>query len=550
MSSIANDPIALKMFWDRLIAITEEAAVTLVRTSFSTVVRENNDYACVLLDAHGRSLAQSAYSIPAFIGTLPITVRHFLERFPAATLRPGDVLATNDPWMGTGHLPDLTMATPIFDDGGRLLAFAGVIAHLPDIGGTINIGATRELYEEGLRIPPMRLLREGALNDDLFELIKANVRVPDLVRGDILAMVAANEQAARRLRRLLAEAGAGDLDEISRELRTRSEDAMRAAIRKAPRGTYRGEIDFDGFDAPIHLALEVTIGDGAVHVDFTGSSKQNPFALNSVNSYTYAYTAYPLKCLLQPDLPNNQGCFEPFTIAAPPGSVVNALAPCAVFKRNIVGHMISGALFSALADAFPTGVMADSGSAPMNMHSWRGTDRRGRRFVQLVVMNGGSGACPAGDGEVCSFPSNVSSTPVELIEVGAPLVVECKELITDSGGAGRFRGGLGQRVTIRNAGDEPVIHSFLTSRRNFPAKGIRGGRSGSVERVFLNGKPHPQPGGRWTLEPGDRFTLEYAGGAGLGAPENRPREMIEADVLDGFISPAAARDEYGRRPAE
>lgn len=433
------DPIALKVLWDRLIAITEEAAVTLVRTSFSTIVRENNDYACVLLEARGRSLAQSVYSIPAFIGTMPITAQHFLERFPVGTLRPGDVLATNDPWMGTGHLPDLTMATPIFNRRGRLVAFAGVIAHLPDIGGTINIGGTREVYEEGLRLPPVRLFREGKPNAELFDTIAANVCVPNHVRGDIMAMVAANAQAAARVLDLLNDVGLESLDGVSKEIRARSEEAMRAAIRTAPRGVYRGEIDFDGFDAPIHLALAVQIADDRVHVDFTGSSKQNAFALNSAMNYTYAFTGYPLKCLLHPWLPNNQGCFRPFTVAAPAGSIVNVQPPCAVFKRNIVGHMISGALFAALAETFPDRVMADSGSSPMNIHNWSGADRSGRRFVQLVAMNGGSGGSPAGDGEVCSFPSNVSNTPVEVIEVAAPLIVECKELIPDSGGTGRAR---------------------------------------------------------------------------------------------------------------
>jgi N-methylhydantoinase B len=542
---VALDPIALKVFWDRLIAATEEAAVTLVRTSFSTIVRENNDYACVLLDAAGRSLAQSAYSIPAFIGTMPITVQHFLDRFPRDTLRPGDVLATNDPWMGTGHLPDLTMATPVFNARGRLVAFAGVIAHLPDIGGTINTGGTREVYEEGLQLPPVRLFRDGEPNAELFETIAANVRVADHVRGDIMAMAAANAHAAARLLDLLDDVGLDGLEDVSNEICTRSEEAMRAAILTAPAGRYCGAIDFDGFEAPIHLELTVEIRDGCVHVDFTGSSQQNPFALNSVMNYTYAFTAYPLKCLLHPRLPNNQGCFTPFTVSAPQGSVVHAQPPCAVYKRNIVGHMISGALFAALAEPFPDRVMADSGSAPMNIHNWSGADRGGQRFVQLVAMNGGSGASPAGDGEVCSFPSNVSNTPVEMMEVAAPLVVECKELVPNSGGAGRARGGLAQRVTIRNAGNTAVMHSFLTSRRNFPAGGLLGGAPGRTERVYLNGQTHPQPQGRWLVHPGESFTIEYAGGGGLGPPSERPRKQVIADVQDELVTRDSATREYG-----
>lgn len=538
------DPITLKILWERLISISGEMAATLVRTSFSTIVREANDYACALLDARGNSLAQAAHSIPSFIGTLPITAKHFLRKYPPETLEPGDSLVTNDPWLATGHLPDITIATPIFHRG-KLVAFAGAVAHVPDIGGVYGRGLTTEIFEEGLRIPMTRLFRRGEPNDELFGLIRENVRVPDQTVGEILGMVSAGGVGAQRLVELMDEAGLDDLTPLAQEIHLRSEEAMRSAIKEIPDGEYPGEITVDGYDAPIHVRALVTVRGDGIEVDYTGSSDQTPWAINAVMNYTFAYTAYIIKCVTLPSLPNNEGCFRPIRVIAPEGSIMNARPPAATLMRHVLGHVAHGALFSALAQALPARVMAHSGSAPLTTHSFAGVGRNGRRFVQIVTANGGTGACPQKDGESASFPSNLSNTPVEMMEASAPLLVEEKALVADSAGAGRFRGGCGQRMTFRVVADGPITHGLLLNRLDYPALGLLGGKPGAPNRAWLNGTPHPQPRGRWVLRPGERVTLEYPGGGGLHEPFTRDPRLVLHDVLNGLVSMEKARSDYG-----
>ncbi len=541
-----SDPVGLKLVWDRLISISEEMAATLVRTSFSTVVRESADYACVLLDAAGNSLAQPRTSIPAFIGTMPVTVRHFLSKFPAEKLQPGDSLITNDPWLGTGHVPDMNVATPIFDRRGRLVAFAGSVAHMPDIGGSINYGATRSVFEEGLRVPMTKLAKAGELNEELLDIIRLNVRVPDQVIGDIMSMLSANWIGAQRLLELMEDAGIRDLAELAREIHGRSESAMRAAIRQIPEGTYRGSASGDALGRSFHFALAVHVRDGEVEVEVEDATEQMmDCSFNSSYSYTYAFTVYPLKCLLHPRIPNNEGCFRPFKVTAAPGTILNALPPSPVEKRNRVGHFIHAAIFEALAPVMPDRVMAPSGSAPTTLENFSWLDDLGRPQAVIVSLSGGTGACPSRDGEVTMFPSNLLSTPVELVESLAPVLVEAKELIPDSAGPGRYRGGPGQRFKVRNISNGPVTHSFVVNRLNHPAQGLLGGGAGSPNRVLLNGAPHPQPYGRWILQPGDVVAMEYAGGGGLFPPVERDRSAVLTDLADGLITPKSARELYG-----
>ncbi len=539
------DPVTLKVVWDRLISISEEMGATLVRTAFSTVVRESADYACVLLDPKGNSLAQPRPSIPAFIGTMPATVRHFLAKFPAEALRPGDGLITNDPWLGTGHVPDMTIATPVFNKAGRLVAFAGSIAHMPDIGGTINYGATRSVFEEGIRIPIAKLVKAGELNQELMEIIRTNVRVPDQVTGDLMSMLSANWVGAARLLELMEDEGVDDLTALAEEIHSRSEATMRAAIRTVPEGTYRGSAEGDALGRSFRFTLAVHIRDGSVHVDAEQVTEQlMDCSFNSAICYTYAFTVYPLKCLLHPHVPNNEGCFRPFTVTAPPGSILNAVPPAAVEKRNRVGHFLHAAIFEALAPVLPERVMGVSGSAPTTLENFSWLDERGRPGAIIVSLSGGSGACPSKDGEVAMFPSNLTNTPAELIESIAPLLVEAKELICDSGGPGRYRGGLGQRFRVRNISGKPLSHSFVVNRLTHPAQGLLGGGAGSLNRVLLNGRPHPQPYGRWTLEPDDVVTMEYPGGGGLHPPVERDRAKVLEDLQNGFISADSAAQDY------
>ncbi|TAK12950.1 MAG: hydantoinase B/oxoprolinase family protein, partial [Rhizorhabdus sp.] len=313
------DPIELEILWKRLISVVDEAAAAFVRTCFSTLVRDGNDFAIVLTDAEGRSLAQSTMSLPGFIGCLPASVRHFLDRFPADTIKPGDVFITNDPWKGSGHVHDVTTATPIFHDG-KLVAFAAVVSHLPDIGGKLRSNSSREIYEEGLQIPVMKFLDGGETNEVLVELIRQNVRVPEQGLGDIWAQIAGCRTMGERLQGLLKTV---DLQSLGAEVRRRSERAMRDAIGRIPDGTYRSSVQHDGFDDPITIECALTVKGDEIEIDYAGTSPQMPHALNVVPIYTFAYTVYGLKVLLCPDVPNNEGSFLPIRTSAPAGSLLN-----------------------------------------------------------------------------------------------------------------------------------------------------------------------------------------------------------------------------------
>ena len=324
------DPVTLEIFWSRLISIADESAAALLRTSFSTIVRESNDFGTVLMDANGDSLSENTGGIPSFSGILPRTLKHFLERFPKETWKPGDCVITNDPWLATGHLPDITMAMPIFHDG-ALVGFSGSVAHSPDIGGSLWSADCRELFEEGLRIPPTKFLIEGEPNELLQEIILSNVRLPDQVLGDLNAQVTANQVCGRRLNEFLGDAGLPDLSRLSGTLQQRAETAMRRAIEEVPDGVYSATLDADGFDeAGTQLECAITIKGSDLTIDYAGTSPQIDRGLNTVMNYTYAYSAYPIKCALDPNTPRNEGSYRPITVEAPEGCILNPRypAPC------------------------------------------------------------------------------------------------------------------------------------------------------------------------------------------------------------------------------
>ncbi|MFA5551643.1 MAG: hydantoinase B/oxoprolinase family protein [Trueperaceae bacterium] len=509
------DPATLQVIWGRLVATVDEAAATLVRTSFSTIVRDSNDYACVITDATGRSLAQSSLSIPSFIATLPRTVRAMLERFPAETLAPGDILVTNDPWLGTGHLPDLSMAVPLFRDG-RLVAFAATAAHLPDIGGRIRSPDARELFEEGLRIPISKLVSAGTVNEQLVELIEANVRVPMQVIGDIWAQASANHRAGTSLQTLLDDYALNDLVELASEIHGRSERAMRKAITELPDGSYEFEVRGDGVTEPIVIHIAVRVHGDSLEVDYTGTSAQIPFALNVVPAYTFAYTAFALKCVLDPHLPNNEGCFGPISVTAPLGSILNPVAPAPVGARALTGHLLPPAVFGALHGAVPDRVQAASGS-PLWAIQMAGEEPEGR-YAGLFFFNGGQGASSRRSGVHClSFPSNMASTPVEVIERNLPLRVIEKSLRNGSGGSGANAGGMGQTLRLQHIGKGSASLAFMAERIKNPAFGLAGGGSGATGRVLLNGS-EIDPKARFHLNPGDELLCQTPGGGGYGVP--------------------------------
>ena len=527
------DPITLGILWNRLIAIADEAAATMVRTSFSTLVRESNDFAFVLTDAAGGSLAQSSASIGSFIGTLPQTVKHFLRAIPADQLEPGDVLITNDIWMGTGHLPDLSLAKPIFHRG-RLVAFASSTAHLPDIGGRIRSPDPREVFEEGLQIPIMKLIAAGRVDQTLIKILRKNVRLPDQVEGDLMAQVSADELAARRLLELIEEYGIEDVADLASVIQGRSERAMRDAIAAIPDGTYHAEAETDGLAEPIRLRLALTVDGEAITLDYAGTSPQVDRALNVAFCYTYSYTAYGVKAVLAPTIPNNDGCFRPVRVLAPEGSILNHKYPGAGGARMLVGHYLPYVACQALGQAAPEKVLAASGS-PLWCVNFNGLLRDGRRSAGLFFFNGGMGGSARQDGATClSFPSNVSNTPIEVVERISPFTIESKAIIPDSGGAGMFRGGCGQRVLLRNDSPEPLGVAFMAERTKVAAPGMSGGAPGRRGAVLLNGQPiNPKETG--VIRPGDRITLETPGGGGFGDPRRRDRARLQRDLEAGFV---------------
>lgn len=540
------DPITLEIFWNRLISIADESAAALLRTSFSTIVRESNDFATVLMDANGDSLAENTAGIPSFVGILPRTLRKCLERIPVEQWRPGDCVITNDPWLATGHLPDITMVAPIFHRG-VLVGFSGSIAHSPDIGGSLWSADCRELFEEGLRILPMKFLREGGENADLVDLIRANVRVPDQVLGDLYAQVNAQRMCAKRLAEFLDDAGMHDLSGLSQALQSRAERAMREAIDAVPDGVYRAALDADGFDADeTHIECAITVRGSEMRVDYAGTSKQIDRGLNSVMNYTYAYTVYPIKCALDPLTPRNEGSYRSISVDAPQGSILNPTFPAACNARQLTGHLLAGVILGALAQAVPDKVIAESGSAPTTRSVYSGTDRRGNRFSQILFASGGMGGSAVQDGLPCTaFPTNAGAGSIEAFESLAPLIVWKKELRQDSGGAGRFRGGLGQDIVVEVVSPEPLRLSLLSDRHKYPPQGLAGGGNGArVEIVLADGrKPHPKS--RDTIRPGERLIVRYAGGGGYGDPLSRDGARVRRDLRDGYISPAAARRDYG-----
>ncbi len=542
--AIPLDPISIEVQWNRLISIMDEVDIALVRTSFSTIVGESRDFAVIVLDRHGRSIAQSQLSSTAFTVTLPATTKHLLAAFPVETLVPGDVLITNDPWLGSGHLPDLSIVMPVFADG-AVVAFMAAVAHVADIGGRLDYFDARDLYEEGFRIPPSKLYLAGKPNDQLFRLLAANVRVPDMVIGDVEAMVGAEKLGRDRMFEFLADyGGPAGFQALADEILARSDRAIRTALAKLPDGVWRYAIDADGYRSPLHIAVEVSKTGDSIHVDYTGSSPQ--FADGSINcttNITFADTYYPIKCALAAAVPNNEGLFRAITISAPPGSVFNTLMPSAVRSRSKSSFHIHVAIYGALSGLIPELIQAGSGSFwALTLHGVHPDD--GGVFNVHVLPNGGKGATAQTDGlPTIAFPYNGTVTPAEIVENQAPVIVDYKRLVTDSGGAGAQRGGLGQEIAFRVLAGDSLIASLRPDKVRYPAPGMLGGLPGMTGTFALNGAAFAvEPR---TLRPGDVLSIRLPGGGGYGDPHRRDRARVAEDVAEGFVSAAAARALYG-----
>jgi N-methylhydantoinase B len=528
------DPIRLELLWTRLVSIVDEAAAALLRSSFSTVVRESHDFGCVLTDAEGRSVVQATDSVPSFLNTLPSTIRHFLREYPPEALAPGDVLITNDIWMGTGHLPDITVAKPIFREG-RLIGFAGSVAHSPDIGGRIRSAEARDVFEEGLQIPVMKAVNAGVEDATLMRLLRRNTRVPDQVLGDLHAQFAALDLMERRVLALLPEHGLDDLSALAAEIQSRSETAMRAAIAAVPDGTYRAEILTDGLEQPIRLCLALTVAGDHLTCDFAGSDAQVARAINVCLAYTTAYTAFAVKAVLCRDVPNNEGSFAPLTVTAPEGCILHSRHPAAGGARALTGHFVPALVLMALAQAVPERVIAGVGS-PLWGLGFSGLREDGTPIANTLFLNGGYGASADSDGaNVLSWPSNVSSASVETIEQSSPWFVHFRRLREGAGGAGRHRGGTGQETLYESRSSHPIAVTFLAerTREGAEAPGLAGGAPGAAGAVIIDGA-RVDPKRQHIVMPGGTVELRTPGGGGHGPPEARDPALIAADRADGI----------------
>jgi 5-oxoprolinase (ATP-hydrolysing)/N-methylhydantoinase A len=553
---IEADPVSLEIMWSRLVTVVEEMWHTICRTAFSLIVSEAQDFACDLLDANGDSLAHSPRAMPVFNLTLPRAVKALLEKFPPETLKPGDVLVTNDPWLCAGHLFDIAVVTPVFRNG-TLVALTGTVGHVGDIGGTKDSLRAREIYEEGIQIPPMMLYRAGVPNDDLFTLIAENVRKNEEVLGDIHSFIAANALGAERLLAFMDEYGMHDLRALARVVQTRAETAMRDAIRALPDGEYLSEIWNNPLGEKLNYPLKITVQGDAIELDFAGAPPQLPQGgLNCTYSYTAAHATYPMKCILTPQLRSNAGCYRPFTVKAPTGSVLNCDKPASVNLRTRVGWYIAPNIFRALVDAAPSQVQAATG-LPVAINIY-GREANGHIYADHFFMGAGQGASRHSDGKsALLYPTSAANTSVELMEARAPVLVLEKSFVTDSGGAGEHRGGCGVRTRLRKLHDDglPTLASVYPEGVGVTVQGLHGGLpGGSVRGVVLD------PAGNVTRDcgTGELVTLtrtdqivevQLAGGAGFGDPRARSAAMVEQDVAEGVVSPESARRDYGWQAA-
>ena len=549
----AFDAIRLQLMWDRLLSVVEEQAQTLIRVGFSTSTREAGDVSAGIFDPAGNMLAQAVTGTPGHVNAMARAVRHFLAKFPAQSMRPGDVFATNDPWKGTGHLNDFTFVTPAFRRE-RLVALFASTSHVVDIGGLGMSSDARDVYQEGLFVPLVRFARTGEVDATLLELIRANVREPDQVVGDLYSLVTCNEIGARRLFAMLDEFDADDLGALGPHILERSAAGMRAAIGRLAPGVYRASMRVDGCDRPVDLVAATTITHDAIEVDFAGSSAISAAGINVPFCYTEAYAAFGVKCIVAPTVPNNAGSLATIRVRAPTGSILNAEHPAPVAVRHVVGQMLPDVIFGCLAQALPDGVPAEGASCNWTLYLFGGPGRvnvdpaalaAATPFSVLAFHSGGMGARPTKDGlAATAFPSGVRNTPVEVTEAISPIVVWRKELRADSGGAGRYRGGLGQTMELENLDRAPFTLSAYYDRIDYPARGRDGGHDGAPGAVRLAAGAALRGKGLQTIPAGERVVFAMPGGGGYGDPRARDPQAVADDVRSGLVSAVAAETIY------
>ncbi len=549
---IESDSVGLEIMWARLVTVVEEMWQTVCRTAFSLVISEAQDFACELLDANGEPLAHSPRAMPVFNLCLPKAVKAVLAKFPPQSLKPGDVLVTNDPWLCAGHLYDIAIVTPVFR-GERLVGMVGTVGHVSDIGGTRDTLRAREIYEEGFQIPPMKLYRAGQASEDFFTLFAENVRNPQQVLGDLHALITANAIGAQRLLEFMSDYGLDDLTALAAIVQSKSEKAMRDAIRAIPDGVYESYVSNRPFSAEFTYRIRIEVKGDEIKVDFPEAPAQVPQGgINCTLNYTQAHVTYPLKCMLTPNVRGNAGCYRPFTVTAPAGSILNCDKPRAVNYRTRTGWYISPNLFKALAPAAPKAVQAYTG-LPVAMYFY-GTDKAGRLYSDHLFTGGGQGASAGQDGKsALLYPTSAANTSIELFEARCPILVVEKSFVRDSGGAGAQRGGLGQVVRVAKLDDDglPALVTVYPEGFGVDQTGLFGGAAGGAvhgARLDRGGAVIEDlgSGNIVTVDKTDEMIELYlGGGSGYGNPLERPIAAIANDVDQGYVSGDAAREAYG-----
>lgn len=535
--------VAFSVFWERLIGVCDEQVTALLRTSFSPVVREAGDLAAGVFDTRGRMLAQPQTGTPGHMNPLSVAVKNLFAVFPPERIRPGDVLITNDPWLTTGQLLDVTVLVPTFRDGELLAAFA-CTCHMVDVGGYGTGAGAADTFEEGVRIPPMYLREDGRLNETLDALLRANIRDPEHFMGDLEAMIASCQVGGRKLLAIVDEYGLADLDEVADEILLRSRTAQEQALRALPDGTYHGETLIDGFEEPIVLRCAVTLHDGSAHVDFAGSSPESSHGINVVMNYAAGYATFGVRAATAPGIPNNDGSMAPITVTAPKGCVVNAQPPAPTTGRHLVGMFVADPVLDALRPLVMDRTLAEGAGAVWGLEVR--VRRDGGSSPLFVTISGGMGARAESDGlSTVSFPASIAGVPIEVWEATIPMVVHRRELRIDSGGAGRRRGGLGQTVELSVPQAERWIANLMSDRIVHPARGAFGGGHGAPGHLEVNGEAPPTGKARVTLGPDGMVRLETPGGGGWGPATEREPERVAADVEQGYVSREQAEALYG-----
>ncbi|MDD9908193.1 MAG: hydantoinase B/oxoprolinase family protein [Ahrensia sp.] len=539
----------LQVMWNRLLALVEEQGQTLIRAAFSPIVRECGDISAGIFDVRGRMLAQAVTGTPGHINTMAEAVIHLINRFPIQSMKPGDIYMTNDPWLASGHLNDFLLLMPAFREG-QVVGFTSCTSHLVDLGGLGMGPEGSDIYDEGLLIPPCKLVEEGRLNTFLMDLVKANSREPIANEGDIYALIACCEAGARRLVEMMDEYRIADLDFLADYIIETSHRGTLEAIAAIPEGTYRNVLKADGYENAIELHATLTVTKDAMHVDFAGTSECSAKGINVPLNYATAYTVFALRCIVGPDIPNNAGSLAPFSVDGPQGCILNALRPAPVAMRHTLGQMTPDLVLGCLHQALPDKVPAEGASCMFDLpmrHAAEVARKGGRRFAVELVHNGGTGARPYADGlSATAYPSGVYGSQVEITEAVAPVTIWRRELRQDSGGAGQFRGGLGQRIEVTSANGEPFLVFLSVERLKHAARGRCGGKPGAPGRIRFRGGDEDLPGkGELRVEESDHLIFETPGGGGFGDSRDRDPAALARDVERGIVSTSAAKRDYG-----